>query len=263
MICRVLALVLLGWIAACAGCQLVRTHPVSEPFPYTLTRQQLVIHSDAPLDRQQRLVRDLAEQRDIINTKLGLAPTTNLVHVYLYANEQAYRQFMELRFPEMAERRAIFVGTDAQLSVYAYWGDHLAEDLRHEVSHGYLHAAMPNLPLWLDEGLAEYFEVGRGQRGFNESHIELLSAQVASDSWQPEIERLEALSSVVDMSQQDYAESWAWVHFLLESEDKSAVLTDYLTDLAHGNPTEPLSRRLRKRLAGPQVALVEHVRLLR
>jgi hypothetical protein len=67
--------------------------------------------------------------------------------------------------PNLPRRRAFFVETDTRLSVYAYWGDRVAEDLRHEVVHGYLHAVVPHLPLWLDEGLAEYFEVPRGLSG--------------------------------------------------------------------------------------------------
>ena len=56
----------------------------------------------------------------------------------------------------VSHRRAFFVETDTQLSVYAQWGDRVAEDLRHEVTHGYLHAVVPNVPLWIDEGLAEF-----------------------------------------------------------------------------------------------------------
>ena len=245
------------------GCVLVRPNQHWEPFPYEIEKKQLVIHSDAQLSRKQRLIDELAEQRALINSKLSLNPTETPIHVYLYADESAYTNFMNLRFPEMAARRAIFVGTDAQLSVYAYWGDHVAEDLRHEVSHGYLHAAVPNLPLWLDEGLAEYFEGGAGRHGYNPAHAEMLVAQAESSDWKPELTRLEALDSAAAMTQQDYAESWAWVHFLLETDERAEVLTSYLHDLADGNPAEPLSTRIGRQLIVPQSALAEHIRTLR
>ena len=57
--------------------------------------------------------------------------------------------------------------TDARLAVYAQWGDRMAEDLRHEVTHGYLHSVVPDVPQWLDEGIAKFYEVPRGQRGLN------------------------------------------------------------------------------------------------
>lgn len=254
--------ILLGF--ACAGCQLLRKDKHWEPFPYEHPCGQLVIHSDAPLTGQQRLVEELVNQRDWINSRLGLVPSERPIHIYLYANEAEYYKFLNLRFPEMASRRAIFVGTSSDLTVYAHRGEQVAVDLRHEVAHGYLHSAVPNLPLWIDEGLAEYFEVGRGLRGYNEAHVDMLGTQVLSGNWQPDLKRLEALTSAADMTQQDYAEAWAWVHYLLESEhDKANLLTVYLADLCSQPNAAPLSARLEKQLAGPQWALAEHIRTLR
>lgn len=263
MLSRLGIALLLGTLCLGSGCMLLRTNQHWQPFPYEVQRQQLVIHSDSPLTKKDRLVSELVRQRDLINATLELEPTETPIHVYLYADESAYYDFLNLQFPEMSNRRAIFVGSDTQLTVYAYWGDRVAEDLRHEVSHGYLHASVPNLPLWLDEGLAEYFEVGQQRKGFNESHATLLTAAEQSGDWHPRLERLEALSSAADMTQEDYAESWAWVHFLLESTDKSAILTSYLQDLRRGEPGEPLSARVRYRLAVPETALAEHIRTLR
>jgi hypothetical protein len=250
---------------ACAGCQLFRQQDEHwDPFPHEHPCGQLVIHSDTPLTGQQRLIEELVMQRDWINSRLGLAPSNRPIHVYLYGDEAEYYKFLHLRFPDMATRRAIFVGTSTDLTVYAHLGDQVAIDLRHEVSHGYLHAAIANLPLWLDEGLAEYFEVGRGLRGYNEAHVDMLTKQAESGTWQPDLKRLEALRSAAEMTQQDYAEAWAWVHYLLESQDgKAELLTSYLTDLASQSPAEPLSARVGQRLAAPQLALSEHIRTVR
>jgi hypothetical protein len=254
--------ILIGGV--CAGCQLLRKNEHWNPFSYEHPCGQLVIHSDAPLAGQQRLLEELVTQREWINGRLGLNPSDKPIHVYLYADEATYTKFLNLRFPEMATRRAIFVGTSSDLTVYAHWSDQVAVDLRHEVAHGYLHAAVPNLPLWLDEGLAEYFEVGRGRRGYNEAHVDMLVKQAEAGSWRPDLVRLEALTSAADMTQQDYAESWAWVHYLIESEDdKSELLTAYLADLGTQPNASPLSARIATRLVGPQLALSEHIRTLR
>jgi len=142
------------------------------------------------------------------------------------------------------KRRAFFVESDTRLTVYAYWGDRVAEDLRHEVAHGYLHAVVPGLPLWLDEGLAEYFEVPRGQSGLNRPHLEQLAVGMPS-TWQPDLKRLEALRGTADMTQVDYAESWAWVHFLLEtSPERQELLRRYLQSLGKSQPRESLSDAL-------------------
>ena len=98
---------------------------------------------------------------------------------------------MRLHHPEFPDRRAFFVETDARLSVYAQWGDRMAEDLRHEVTHGYLHSVVPNVPLWLDEGIAKFYEVPRGQRGLNRPLLDRLLARIEREHWQPDLRRLE------------------------------------------------------------------------
>lgn len=260
-----------SWLSLClmgsltlAGCQTFRTASRPAPFQHKLAREQLVVHSEFPLTDELRLIDELAAHREWLTDKLQLATNDVPIHIYLFADDTAYYDFLELRFPGFPSRRAIFVETDAELSVYAHWGDHVAEDLRHEVSHGYLHAAVPNLPLWLDEGLAEYFEVGIARQGLNRMHVDFLHQQQATGEWQPDLTRLEQLASAADMTQADYAEAWAWVHFLLDSDDdKANVLTDYLADLLQGGAGTRLSTHLHKRLAGPELALAEHIEMLR
>ena len=46
----------------------------------------------------------------------------------------------------------LFVKRDGRLMVYTMWSPRVGEDLRHEVTHGYLHSVVRGLPLWLDEG---------------------------------------------------------------------------------------------------------------
>ena len=70
------------------------------------------------------------------------------VHLYLFENTARYDAFVAARFPNFPARRAFFVETDTTLSVYAAWQDRIAEDLRHETTHGYVHAVVPTVPLW-------------------------------------------------------------------------------------------------------------------
>jgi hypothetical protein len=122
---------------------------------------------------------------------------------------------------------------------------------------------VPNLPLWLDEGLAEYFEVPRGQYGMSRAHLTRLLARLQQDQWQPDLQRLEQFSSTFDMTQDDYAEAWAWAHFLLHSSSAHCeLLQHYLGEVRRDGAAEPLSLRLGHTLARPEAALVEHVRHL-
>jgi hypothetical protein len=139
----------------------------------------------------------------------------------------------------------------------------VAEDLRHEVAHGYLHAVAPGLPLWLDEGLAEYFEVPRGRRGLNRPHVELLLAQFRAERWVPNLPRLERLEHAAELSQMDYAESWAWVHFLLESTpQRREMLQAHLARLRLSGAAGPLSEEVHRIDAAPERLLIRHLELV-
>ncbi len=185
-------------------------------------------------------------QRTLLSTKLGLTISDEPIHVYLFPTADKLDAFMRVHYPALPNRRAFFVETDTRLNVYAYWGDRVAEDLRHEVSHGYLHSVVPQLPLWLDEGLAEYFEVPRGQDGVNRAHLDELAVSL-DRRWQPNLERLERMRASGEMTQMEYAESWAWVHFLLESSpDRRVLLQSYLQSLGKVPAPASISEQLRR-----------------
>ena len=167
------------------------------------------------------MVAELTSERQLICDSLAVPAGDEPIHVYLFGDEAAYREYVAAEFPDFPERRAIFVETDVRLSVYAHWSDHVAEDLRHEVAHGYLHSAVPNLPLWLDEGLAEYFEVGRGRHGVNRSHVDYLAGAAGGRRLAAQSAAAGAAHRGGDMTQLDYAEAWLWVHFLLECRDSA------------------------------------------
>lgn len=247
---------------ALAGCRgLPRTAAL--PTGHEVPAEQLVFHCDFDLSSDHRLVRELAAERDDIYDALDLPPSTEPIDVYLFRDAEEYGQYLRRHFPGVPSRRAFFLETDTRLTIYAQWSDRVAEDLRHEVAHGYLHAAVPNVPLWLDEGLAEYFEVPRGQDGLNQPHLDLLSDMIQQGGWQPDLARLEQLTSAADLDQRGYAEAWGWVYFLLHAgPQQRALLTDYLAELrAHGS-AEPLSARLASLHVEPARTLVDYLTTL-
>jgi hypothetical protein len=238
------------WFAMCAaglgGCRSFQP-PVAPPSSNTVVLEQLVVHTDFPLPKQHRLLAELAALRSDVSTKLKLPISDEPIHVYLFESQQRFREFIGRHYPSFPPRRAFFVETDTRLAVYAYWGDRVAEDLRHEVAHGYLHAVVPNLPLWLDEGLAEYFEVPRGHEGLNVPHVEELLARYQDGMWRPSLSRLERIDAVAEMKQIEYAESWAWVHWMLHGgQQRRELLQDYLQTLRGAGRAEPLSAVLQR-----------------
>lgn len=249
-------------LGACLGCSRWSQAPIL-PSRSQLTLDQLVIASDTPLPQHHRLLQELRAQRGQVSTKLALPTSDEPIHVYLFPTAEKLESYLRVHYPGLPKRRAFFVESDTRLSVFAYWGDRVAEDLRHEVAHGYLHAVVPNLPLWLDEGLAEYFEVARGQAGVNRAHLDLLTGEGAT-SWRPDLARLEQLHDTAEMTQAEYAQSWAWVHFLLESSpERLEILRGHLQLLVKSPSRESLWQRLRRTDPACEQHLLEHLAVLR
>jgi hypothetical protein len=247
-----------------AGCALMHTSNRAElPARNAVRLDQLVIHTDFSLPKEHRLLEEVDALRWDIISKLDLTPSDEPIHVYLFETSDQFKAFIHSKFPDLPDRRAFFVENETRLSVYAQWGEHVAVDLRHEVTHGYLHSMVQNLPLWLDEGLAEFFEVPRGTHGYHRINIDDLMANLQAGRWRPDIRRLEALKSVSDMGRTEYAESWLWVHLLLETEPgRRNLLCGYLASLKHEADSEPLSFRLHQaNLDNPEL-LLAHLRTL-
>lgn len=236
---------------------------LTRPDKHEVIRQQLVIHSDFPLNAQDPLLDELVQRRSDLCRHLNLPPSDEPIEVYLFEGAEAFNGFMRIHFSGLPARRAYFIQTDSRLTVYARWGGRVADDLRHEITHGYLHSIVPNLPLWLDEGLAKYYETPRGTQGVNVELLRWLQPRLEHGHWQPDLWRLEQLPQDGDMELADYAEAWAWVHFLLHSGPETRDrLRDYLAEIRHDSQAEPLAFRLRRGLGDPNTSLLAHLRPL-
>ncbi|WP_435010040.1 DUF1570 domain-containing protein [Tundrisphaera lichenicola] len=232
--------------------------PASNPIqagPY-LIRTNSKLEADAPVVRQLLALDSQVEQTLGLRADIGDHP----VEVYILDDRQAFEHFLTFYYPELPHRRAFFLANGNQRVIYTFFGDRLEEDLRHEATHALLHVAIGDIPLWLDEGLAEYFENPTDRQGLNPEHMGRIPGDLA-EGWTPDLGRLEALRSVRQMSPRDYRESWAWVHFLL-NDDRSnkAALLAYLADLRTQPEARPLSSRLEDAGASTLIAHLGQVR---
>jgi hypothetical protein len=256
---RLLLLLLLAMV----GCTGTLVSRLTLPDRNTLVRDQLVIHGDFPLAAHHRLFEELAAQRAEICRRLDVPSSDEPIHIYLFETPERFQGFMRLHHPRFPDRRAFFVETDARLSIYVQWGDRMGDDLRHEATHGYLHSVVPEIPLWLDEGIAKFFEAPRNQQGRNRLMLDQVTEQIAHDRWRPNLPRLEQFAAAYNMTQDDYAEAWAWVHFLMESKpERLELLRGYLADLRRQGSAAPLSVRLALRPEQLGAMLTEHIRTL-
>jgi hypothetical protein len=262
-------------LVALAGCEsLIRTGrddqpPVATVAPPPLPGKagaqrvsQFVFYSDTPLKQNAPLFAELSRLRDQIFQDLQLPPSNTVIQVYLFDDQEKYERYMRYRYPELPKRRAFFVahpgtpGGPRELLVFTFWGDHLRQDLRHELTHALLNSVLKEVPLWLDEGLAEYYELPPERNGVNPSHVDAL----ARGGWGPDLAALERLEQVQQMGRPQYQEAWAWVHLMLRgSPPARQVLLAYLQQLREPTPAGPLLPRLREVYPVPGDALARHM----
>ena len=224
------------------------------------------VYTNAPIAPSAPVVSSLLELERDLATNLGLRVAADgpPVEVYVLKDREAFTHFLTFYYPELPPRRAFFLAQGPRRFVYTYYNDRLDEDLRHEATHALLHAAVGDLPLWLDEGLAEYFEGPDERQGLNPEHLARLPDDVKA-GWRPDLARLETLTNVREMSPRDYREAWAWVHYLLnEPGPGRPALLAFLHDLKAQPPNPPL---LADRLAKTDLAagqrVVSHLEKLR
>jgi len=211
---------------------------------YQQRRGQLAIHSNFFLPATHPVIEDLQALRGDLTTALNLEPGGETIHLYLFRGPRELTEFTRASNAPLLDRRAYFLQTDQALCVFASWGDDIAEDLRHEVTHAYLHSRIPQPPLWLDEGIAEYFEVPRSSAGLHLDHLNLLHHGFRQSDFQVSLPRLEALDDPAQLTQADYALSWLWIHFLLSTPKTRQLLHDQLAAWSRHESPPPLSQRL-------------------
>ncbi len=239
---RLCGLLLLLAINGCSLLQtdarpLVPTRYKSPVGPFTLYTSD-----PTPPEVAMEQLKSLEQQ---LEATLGLkiTPAIPPIEIYVLDDEHAFSTFLKFHHPELPNRRAFFLAKGSRRVIYTALGDRLIEDLRHEATHALLHATVGTLPLWLDEGLAEFFEAPPDEDPERASRhlLEIASGRT------PDLLRLESLEELQAMESGDYREAWAWTHYLLlSSPTTKRTLLGYLADLRGPTRPEPLSQRLER-----------------
>lgn len=218
------------------------------------------VYAEFQLDQYDWIFEAVQEQRADVGTTLGLKPNDSPIVICLFATHASYVRYVSEHAPAGVNRRALFVkGEDAGF-VYVYRHSGFETDLRHEVTHAILHSMLPFLPLWLDEGLAEYFEVRANRRSAANPHHSRMK-WASRFGWKPNLARLESREQLSEFSAADYRESWAWVHFLLHgSKEGNQLLRSYLATIQRERPPGPLSGHLNRVFSDPRSQLTRHLR---
>ncbi len=253
---------------------------------WTDTRQagSFVCRADFSLADYQGLLGELTRLQTDLTRELGIPAAGEPIEVYLFHDQATYARYLQRYLPGVPYRRALYVKGRGPGRVFAYRGDQFEIDLRHECTHALLHAGLPEVPLWLDEGLAVYFQLPAKQRAYDNPHLDALRRDTRRGAV-PSLEALEKASGLADMGLAEYRGSWAWVHFMLHGPTAAHdELKAYLAALGEKSPpasgglsrfssdengTVPLpsavllSSRLRERMPDVQQRFLDHFRTWR
>lgn len=169
------------------------------------------------------------------------------LRVFAFARTEHFAPYGPLHEGEPANVAGWFVRTID--------GRHLAVDasapaeesvlLRHEFVHAWLSAAFPRAPLWIQEGLAEYFGVVRreGDVVHVGEKIDAHVSRLSSTALLPlarlfELQPTEAAYHEPEPQSIFYAQSWALVHVLLARAQGRQEFHDLLHRLGEGERVE-------------------------
>lgn len=208
----------------------------------TEQRDGLLFFSESAID-VGLVSRQLASLKAELNHVVSLEKAQRPVELIIFRSHSSYQNYLRASLPGAMHRRAIFYRRGDTFQIYTWNNRELMKDLRHEYTHALLHQVLPFVPLWIDEGLAEYFEDMPGTR--------LKSQRFASVKWKartgytPSLIGLERIPSANQMTQQNYIDSWAWVAFLLNDSPESFMqLRSYLKSISIGEAPGAFSEYL-------------------
>lgn len=204
--------------------------------------------ADFQIEDVQLLVNELVELERDVSSLLAIGSPTEPILIHLFQNRQSYQNYIRKHFPKIPNRKALYIKRNGPGMIFVHASDDLLNDLRHEVTHAILHASLAVVPLWLDEGLAEYFEVAATERVYGNQHL-------ASAKWRhrvigfPGLRKLERIDLTSRMRKTEYTAAWSWVHFMLHGNKAAKQeLLAYLADIRNMNPPGQLSHRLEERV---------------
>ena len=203
---------------------------------------------------------DLVRLEQELRRVLALKPCESQIELLLLKDSRQHKRLVTARHPTAPYRRALFYKRDKRSVIYAYRHAELAIDLRHEGTHALLHADLPMVPLWLDEGLAEYFEPSLNERPFGPDHLNDVMREIRRGGVLS-LRSLEAKHDLSELTGKDYRYAWAWTHFLLHGPPSASMqLWAMLAALRRYEPPAPMSERLTAVVGPPEQALAKHFR---
>ncbi|MDR2115398.1 MAG: DUF1570 domain-containing protein, partial [Planctomycetaceae bacterium] len=190
----------------------------------------VVVQSNFPLTEIKSILEEIKQLQIDLNLYMGISAPKEKIELCLFRDEKTYLKFLQEVFPKAPrDRRALYIKIDDKPgTLLVQKTDEFDVDLRHEMTHAIIHTSIATVPIWLDEGLAKYFEVPIKDRAEKNPYMKQIRWNTKFGAV-PSIHRLEKLEHIGQMGDREYRDSWAWVHFLIHYSPQShRLLAGYL-----------------------------------
>ena len=219
-------------------------------------------HADFSLEKEYEIVRELSNIQKDLSQYLAISHPKETIEVFFFQSQFSYQKFLAKELHEAPfDRDALYFKQAGPGMVLIYQKPDMMEDLRHEMTHAFLHASLPYVPLWLDEGLAEYFEKPRETRARINPYFASISRKTMFGQV-PSLAKLEKMRYFDQMGFNEYCEAWSWVHFMIHhSRQTHQLLAGYVRLLAEqGDKTPSMDLFLAKMMSDTKKSYLEHFR---
>jgi hypothetical protein len=190
----------------------------------------VVVQANFPLTEIKSILEEIKQLQIDLNLYMGIPAPKEKIELCLFRDERTYMKFLQEVFPKAPrDRRALYIKIDNKPgTLLVQKTDEFEIDLRHEMTHAIIHTSIATVPIWLDEGLAKYFEVPIKDRAANNPYMKQIRWNTKFGAV-PSLNRLEKLERTEQMGDREYRDSWAWVHFLIHYSPQShQFLASYL-----------------------------------
>lgn len=220
--------------------------------------QHLTVYGNV---KDAELTRVAAQLERIVEVEVRLtsgttAASTRPTYVFVFRSRRSMEPFLgELAGAKTRVGGVFWPGDDANFSVLDYsCSDDPTRVLYHEWTHYFTNTNLPWLPMWLHEGLAEYFSTTRIEEKYAEvgrtpeEELDVLSTL----PWRPWSEIFAWDNSTEALHERDeettgasYAQAWALTHLLLQDVlERTDIINRFLDELRKGETTEVALRRV-------------------
>ena len=203
--------------------------------PHVQTCEVVVVQANFPLTEIATILDEINQLQHDLTRYIGVPVAKEKIELCLFKDEKSYMDFLKEYFPRAPrDRRALYIKLDKKPgTLMVQKSKDFEVDLRHEMTHAIIHASIPRIPIWLDEGLAKYFEVPPQDRENNHPYMMQIRRNARLGTI-PSLANLTKLETIDDMGTKEYRDSWAWTHFLIRrSPETHRLLAAYLQMLAN------------------------------